>query len=1189
MQHLERVSNSERWPGQSAVRSWVSGYGMLPLVALFFGSAIANAAETVPERFLAAVRERGYYDIALLYLDQLAARPDLNPEIAALLPYERALTLLGSAQAQRLPARRIEALDQARGFLQEFVEKSPRHPRAADANQQRAKILLDKARAEILLAQSPGGGGNKLETLARARSALTEARAVFQTAYDQYDTALKQFPGFIDDIKDRDRYLEKTAVEQNLIQAAMSLGMVTYEEAQTYESKSADFKKLLTNAAAKFQELHQQYRTQTAGLYGQMWEAKCYEELGDFSKALGTYTELLAHPGNEDALQRMKNQTRQFRLLCLNRKDPPDYALVVEEGEDWLKKHRSAWATRVGTGIRWEVARAYEGLADRRDNLKEDTDRYSRLALQHAQELTRTANDYSTQAASLVQKLSARMGGREKVPAKFSEAFAQANAYFSDAKEARAELDLAKQQQRNPEDIQRADQKLTLAQQDAYRMYELAVQLATKSDDSREVLDARYKLAYINMVQRRNYEAAILADFVARTASKDDGDIAQQAAYLAMAAFIQAYNEIKSSDELKQEDMRFIIRACDRLASRWPESEKANDARIQLGRMYSQLKQPVEAARWLGQVPDSDPRYAEAQLNAGQAYWSAYLTASRQPPEKRASPEQLREWQSAAEQHLKSGIARLAVSVPAASPAPLQLIGAKLSLAQIMISEGKEQDGLAWLVNEPHSVRKAIEIEDEAQRPEKGVQSRPFATEALKVLLRAYIGTNQLEEARASMRYLEQVAAGAGGSEITDLYVGVGRLLKEELQRYQAAGEVERFDHLLTAFENFMGDLAQRTDGQTFNSLSWIGETYVALGEATASDGARSGSFMQKAANAFEEIGRRAKSQADFATPEQLLTVKLRHSNCLRVKRDFAGAEQLAGEVVVQRPNDLKVQTLAAQIYQEWGSSGGVDAEKYLKLAMIGNPELQVWGWGPMSLKLQQSMAGGKRPELLNGFLESRYELARSRWQLALIQANPANRASELNKAEVEIFATLRVVSQVPDEWQQRFNALYRDVLKDSGRAITDLPSAQDFETEAVESSTDSLERQREADSAPPNTKPTLNPSSPANVRPDNTMLYLVAGGTVAVGLILCVLILMSGGKKKSRKVSTKSKALANEPPAKLELSLPPGFDDQPLPELGAIQNPVRQPRPAAAAKPPASKPPAVKPRPKPPADESRG
>src|SRR5262245_33525273 len=105
----------------------------------------AYAAEPVQE-FLDGLRQRQYFDWAMLYLEQVQDQPDLSQDIRAILPYQRAMTLSESARHSVSPETQQRQLDQALEFLEQFTRESPKHPLAATANSARANIQLNKAR-----------------------------------------------------------------------------------------------------------------------------------------------------------------------------------------------------------------------------------------------------------------------------------------------------------------------------------------------------------------------------------------------------------------------------------------------------------------------------------------------------------------------------------------------------------------------------------------------------------------------------------------------------------------------------------------------------------------------------------------------------------------------------------------------------------------------------------------------------------------------------------------------------------------------------------------------------------------------------------------------------------------------------------------------------------------------------------
>ncbi|WP_397569372.1 tol-pal system YbgF family protein [Schlesneria sp. T3-172] len=1070
--------------------------------------------------FLQGLRNRNYFDYALLYLDQLAQRPSVPAEIQKLIPYEKAITLREYAKTLRSPEKQFEQLDQALAYLDQFIRENPDHPSSGDANAERAQMLLQKAGVEIFQSKAPSNQGSKSEFQRRGRELVQKARDVLKLAFDQHDAAFKKFPTYIDAQKEPAQYAERSRIERNLILETLSLAKCTYLEAQTYDPTAPEFKQLLSQAADEFEKMHQRHRSQIGGLHARAWQGKAFEEQGDLQKALGIYNELLDHPGDDGPLQSLKAQVLQFKLICLHLRN--DYQLVVDLAEEWLKKSGDDAKTPVGLGIQWEQARAYEALGNNRNLPKADQERFWRQARTVAQQINKYPGEYKDVSLSMMQRTQVNLGGRERKPDDFETAYGLGRQNFNSSQEIKKELDAAIKNQKPAEEVTRLRQDWTNELNDAAQNFDLAMRLMNKRDNVKDVATARLLLAYTNFYLRRNYEAAVLAQFVARTTSDEEGSVALDAAYMAMAAFVQAYNDNKAEPDSKQDEMRMIIKAANLIAQRWPESDKANEARLILGRMYSSAKKPVDAAEWFSKVPESDPKYPEAQLAAGQAYWIAYGSASRMAPEERPTPEKQAEWKASAEQFLRTGIQKLTATLPKEGSLPQELVSAKIYLAEILLSQGKEAESIALLQDDPQSIVKAITVTDESQRPEKGIQSRSVAKSVYTLLLRAYIGLgpDRIDDARAAMRTLEAIAAGDPSSDLTDLYVGLGRMLKTELERFQSNGETERFNKLMEAFETFLDDMYKKQEGQTLGSLSWIGETYFALGEIST-DGSKTASYYDRAASAFNGILTRAASDPGFATPDQLLNVKVRLVRCNRLKKDFAGAQQLLGDILKVRGNDLRTQVEGASVYQDWGSSG--DKSKFA-IAINGEPNLGVWGWGGIARRIQQQKNFADRPDLVDHFLDARYAVSLCRFRYGMELA-PKEKQKALDACAMELVGTSSIMKVLPEEKRAKLNELYREVLKESGQPVVDLPRNEEIPLETsrpTKSAEAASEPNKEADATAATGQGTAG-TAEASKSIDTTTWVIFLGCVVAgIGLIGWVLFSGKGKAKKPKSFGRK-------------------------------------------------------------------
>lgn len=1146
--------------------------GFVWLTCLCVSATVALSAEPYNE-FLAGLRDRQYYDYALIYLDQLATRPGIPEELKQVIPYEKAVTLLSSAAATKSPEKQTEQLDQALAYLDQFVKDSPEHPQAADANTERAQILLGKARVEIAQSRAPANQGNRAEYQTKARALIVRARDVFQKAFEQHDAAMKRYGTFIDRAKDPEKADARAKSEVNMIKAQLDLAQCIYEEAQTHTSGEAEQKRLLTSAAEAFEQMHQRYRSQVGGLYARLWQGKCFEEQGDLQKALGIYNELIENPGNDGPMARLKDQTLQFKLICLNTKERGDYQLVVDLGEEWLKKHGAESRSRIGLGIRWEIARAYEQLGDKRDLPKTDAQRYWREAREHAQQVSKFASEHRDIAMALSQRLDTKLGGKERVPDKFDTAYGLGRQLITPIQDGKDALDAAVRAGKPADEIKKLQQDLNAQLKEAAYYFELALRLANKSDDATSITQARLKYAYVCYVMRKHYEAAILGEYVAKSASKDDSSTGLDAAFLSLVAYIQAFNEAKGTNEEKEPDMRFIINAANLLVNKWPESDRANDARMQLGEIYGKLKKPVQAAEWYNKVPATDPKFPYAQLAAGQSYWTAYLGAERMPDAEKPTPEQLAEWKQSSLKLLRNGNEKLLATIPKEGAAPSELIASKFAQAQIVITLGQDTDAIKLLLDDPHSVIKAVSVPDETKRPDKGVQSRRFATESYKLLLRAYIGGGKLNEARDTMKTLETIAGAEAGADVTDLYVGLGKLLSEELDRLKDAKEMERFNQLMTSFETFLNDLYQRKEGQTFGSLSWIGETYFALGEATAEDPARTTAYFEKAGTSFQDLLTLGEKQPGFLTPDQVAAVKVRLARCHRLKKDFETAERVILEVLTEREKEPRAQAEAAHVYQDWGTHGGTENTPKLLVAINGDSKKKLWGWRSLGTKLQKEIERG-RAELTEQFVASRVHGVESRRQLGISQTSPEKRRQELDRCESELLATVAVMRGLSDEQLADLNEAYHQVLKDQGKPVVDLKVRQEV---PVATNSEATTETKVADAKPVVTKKkgkvAAKPAESSGLPIYITLGVIMLAGGAGVAY-------MFTRKPKSHKklmhVPAAGSVFATESPDIVIGTAPAAPKPRPRP---AATKPAAPANPATAAKPAVPKP-----KPKPPA-----
>ena len=1137
----------------------------LTIFLCLFSTLFTLSAEAVEPalEFIQGLRQRRYYDTALQYMDKIEQQGDLPDDIKTVIPYERAQTLLESAKGLTNLDLQRKQLDASQASFESFVKGSPNHPLAGQANTARGRILLEKARVEIWDGDKPSNEGSREKFRDNARTFIQQARVIFQQAQDQHQKAWEAFPTFIPE-DEKQKRAERDRAENLFMEAQLDLAQCTYWEAQTYDKGNAKRKEILTNAANEFEAIHQKYRSMIGGLFARMWQGKCFEEQDEIGPALGIYEELLGHEGKSNSMVLIKDRALRFRLICLNHEKRKDYALVVNEGQQWLNEARARARTDVGLGIQYEICVAQEALGTDRTIAEAERKNSLNQALNRARGINRYPGELKSPTSAMIQRIMVALNRDPGDPKDFDTAYGNAgqlweevNGQNDEIRKAKAAGDLKKAKEIQESQIATAGEMT--------RLYDLALKLVEPETDERMVALARLRLSYGYLLQKRFLDAAVIADHQMSKFGEEYSEMGREAGFIAMSAFDYAYSEADEND--RDFERRMVQASAQRLVERWPESDRANDARNVVARLYWQNDELVQAAQWWDKIPQGTSQYMNAQISAGKAYWRQYVIETSQPAEERASAEDLTKWKEAAIKHLEIGLAEAEKTFPAEKPLTDDLVGAKLTLVNIRNLDGIYQstkdgtvDALDLLTKDPHSVLKAVDVPKGQERPKdpSAAKSRQIASFAYQQLLRAQIGVKNLDEARKARAKLEEVAAGEDEAALTQVFVDFGRELQQELERLKASNETERLEEVRSGFEAFLNDLFNRQDGQTFYSLLWIAETYTSLADGSADNPSKADDFFNKASEAYKSILSKAASDPSFTTGEsQVLACKLRLVNCLRRQRDFESAEEQILDVLKSNPNAPDAQFEAARLYQEWGGSGGVDSWRKFEAALAGKKEpVKVWGWGYTAQSLQRALYGKEDDRLEQLHFDARYNLSKCEYEFAESHPDVEEAKKHMDRARSTIVGFAAISKAWPESEYTRFNELYKQVLAAQGSPVVDLPPPGNGGAKALPpGETDPVEED------PVENVATNEPVAEKEPAKSNTMLILLmlVAGAGAVGGLYFVAV--GGSKKKYADIAPANPRPKTEEPVELNLGAIPESDPAPFALPGAATAVATKPK----------------------------
>lgn len=1131
--------------------------------------------------FLNGLRSRRYFDTALQYIEQIENSPSVPPDVKEVLQYERGVTLLESAKDLiNLDAQRRQ-LDMAQASFEAFVKEHPNHPLAGQANTARGQILLEKARVDIWDGDKPSNEGNRESFRQSARKGIAAARTIFQQARTQHEANWKKYPAYIPEDQQQAR-AERAKAEELLIRAQLDLAQATYWEAQTYDKGASQRKDLLRKAAGEFEAIHQQYRSQLGGLFARIWQGKCFEEEGNTEGiriALGIYGEFLENEGSTPEMRALKDRALRFRLVCLNYPERHDYQVVIQEAEQWLKESRERARTDVGLGIQWELCRAQEALGMDRTLPENTRKNYLNQALNRARAINRFPGELKAPSSAMIQRLLVALNRDPSDPKDFDTAYGNGGQLYEQIIAANNTIRKLQSEGKQKEAVEQ-HQALLADAAEMTRMYNLALRLATPSTDPIMMNSARLRLAYGYLLQQRYFEAAVVAEDQMIRYAESFPEAAREAGFIAMTAFDNAYSAAPEGDRKFERDK--LIEAANKIAERWPDSDRANDARNAVAKIYWNDGDLLSAAEWWNKIPPGASQYGDAQVRAGKAYWRHYaLATSRSEEDEQASPEDLKKWKQLAIDHLTIGIENAEKTTPAGQMLSDDAVSAKLVLVSIRnldgLYQGKEggpRGALELLTKDPHPVLKAVEVAPGEKRPTEAgrAKSRQMASLAYQQLLRAWIGLKNLDEARKAREALETVAGGEDGVALTQVYVDFGRELEQELSRLRAAGDTQRLNEVRAGFESFLNDLYQRKDGQTFYSLLWIAETYTSLADGSSDNTTKATEYYARAASAYRSILDSAQSNSGFATPQQVVACKLRLANCLKEQKSFPEAEAVLVDVLKETPNAPDAQFTAAELYEAWGA---VDTDKY-KIALYGKRDpVHIWGWTYAAQSLQQAAYSQPSERLEQMLFDSRYHLAEAERKYGLALSDPEQAREHLIRARSSITGFQRISKRWSDEEYQRFNSLYKLTLADLKEPVRNLPRAlSDAERPEEEAAPDQTDGPSALASTPVQAPAPTKAAPPPSSRSNTILILLVLLlGIGAAGGIFYV-TLQSGGKKSKRASQITSEETSSEDddlPAPLAAKASSGTRS--AGPVGKLEEPEFAGFPPPAAKPVAAKP----------------
>ncbi len=1002
---------------------------MASLACLLALASPMLAAERAAE-FLEGLRQRGWHDVALEYLDQAADDPLATEEFLERIDFERAVTQVALAKGDFGDKRRAALLEQATTGFQQFAARHPDSPYTLEALGRAGKLLTERAlRTLAQVARLPAQAQSEQKRLrVAARATFAEAAQAVAELLETCQQGLDSLPQAAALQRDPEARATRKLLQTKQAEGRFLAANLRFDKARTYPHGSDQEAKAFDEAAQDFAKLSKDYDGKLVGYYGRLYEGRCRQAAGDLDAALDCYEDLVSQPSGNAEFRTLVARAYRHRAESLLAGGHFDQA--IDECRDWLSAaHGDERRKKEWLAVAFRLAGAYQAKA------KDSTERGEASRLRsNARKLYREIAKQPGEFQKDARVALASTGVGTKIKPVAATSFGDA---FVAGKEALDQMNSSKLASRlaaenNPEAVEDLSLQADQNKKAAMVYFQKSLRMADNETPLEQLLAARYYLCWLYWEDERLNDAAVMGEFLARR--YPESKFALVAARLALAAQERVYHLAKQS--ARSGSNRY---ESERLASiaqwifmRWPESEDAGTAMNLLVNIALSDGRLAEAERLLEKLPAK--RRAAAELSLGGSLWVRSLQTPASSTT--TSIEETTQWKRRAKELLRSGFENLRGRK---NPSTSEATGV-LYLVQLLLAEGEAEEAVEVL--EDPTVGPLTLVNDAA-----GEKERPeFARETYKAALRAYVSVEppRREQALQMMEAIEGVIGNKGDAQqqLTNIYVSLGLQLQRQVSEFSASGKTKKANAVAALFEDLLNRVTNRGGTNDWKVRNWIAQTNLQLGQGLR--GKEASRYLEQAEQIDRKILADVKKDAQVA-PNQLavLGVKKRLGDCLQAQEKFEQAFEQYTQILVEKPNMLKLQQATATALQDWGVRKGSLGE--LEKSIFGtlpqeNRKNLVWGWLRLAkvadyarkkaahASAPQPASQSKVAKYQDIFFEARYHAAQARFETAKISGGAqGEKYRQTAKRSIESMKRL-----YPDmggsKWQQAFNELLQQI-----------------------------------------------------------------------------------------------------------------------------------------------------------------
>ena len=962
--------------------------------------------EEPAEEFLEALRDNGYYDVAIDYLSGLEKSDLITDEFRSSLPFEKAEILIRSTSRLRDLGLIEERLDEAQKLLTEYASKNQSLEGSARTLRYRGNLLFQRSNIYLNKTKSDRAtDGEKDELRGKARTLLEDSLSSYTKARAQLKRLLDPSDPQAHRIDPEDPASEKKLKQLRgaYVQVRVRLPMVAEQLADTYPAGNPKGKKLLKEASETYQKVYESYRGFHAGLKSSVYGARCEQKLGNHQPALDQLSDIF-DLSNHSSLKAMKLEAYSLAAESWSHIKPYPYREVIKVLEPAVKVlNRAEVRNPEWLRVQLELAVAQRTNAEairkkggpKANKSAGDLDRAAARTMRNVARNPSPSQDRARQLLSEWNiSIAAPKDPSEKAPENFVEARQKAKDMLGELEVASNKVNKLRRKLRSEKnqakkaalETEFGDASAQLREQagGVLSYLDLALELADEKTVRADIVNVRYLQSFCYYASRQYFESALIAEYL--LAKYPTVPATQQS----MSLMVRSYSNLLDAanpDDKKFESTR-LVNACNAIIKRWSGSSEAGTAASTMARLSIVNKDYDTAQEYFLKIPKDSPQRGALGISVGKQLWAGVkpkISAGEDPAT-------YKEQADNAKQYLAQGVGGASVD-----SLDYQTALGALVLVDAYVATGEVDKAVKQLESAAIAPLDLVKQKHPAitDTPLASLYSRETYSYAIKTYLAAMKTgkdkqkwVNKASGVIAAMRQnLEASNDPKDRTRLTIIYHRIAKELKNDFDTLTSKKEKKEFS---SALSTFLDSIAK--DSNDPKTILWAGSTLRSVGESlVASSLVEESKPLFKSAvealNTVEKIGFAGDPQEN----EMLSSLKLQRALSQRGAGDYKSAVDQLSEILTPKPSNINVQIEACTTLQAWAKADK-RAKKYqeatkgtgsYKDPKTKRPKKLIWGWEKIAL------ATRRNEDYRETFFNALYHVAECRLEYGILQNSP--------------------------------------------------------------------------------------------------------------------------------------------------------------------------------------------------------